>query len=127
MTKFYHDLLPPAKTHFSPFRVKFQFTPDDQKHFLRSKIGRDEGKGLVFDEEGWLTELVCADEKLAFDIKHLACIFSERLQVLDVSGNKLKGYASDVFSVACVSLRVLRLARNERIKGDIMEDCGKVK
>ena len=65
------------------------------------------------------------DSKLSFNVKELACVFSERLQVLDLSRNKLKGYASDAMSVPCAALRILRLAGNDKVMGDIMEDLGK--
>ena len=45
--------------------------------------------------------------------------------MFDVTENKLHGFASDAFSVACVALRVFRLAGNSKLKGDVMEDLGK--
>jgi len=117
-------------------------TNEEQKKFLLSVLykkvkgiklnwknaGDDEPWDYVeFDEEGMITSLLLPKSGIDLDFKHMAPLFSEFLQVVDLSSNKLKGFITDAFNVEIKGLISFNVSGNKKLKGDVCEDIGKSK
>jgi len=131
--KFREDVTPEGAK-----KTKYKYSKPNWK--AMASADTDEGwDGVLFNEKGFIQTLALPGCFIKEDVKKMKLLFTEHLEVLDLSENSLKGSMEKAFGNlrglksgepnldACKGLLSVNLSGNKKLKGFVCEALGKAK